>query len=419
MTDLKDKRVLIWDRGLWPSLAVRFAESFGQVDYFCEWRSVAPKLTSYLVGTGLPNVRRVRSFWDALRGADLVVFPDVNDGDLQAHVESQGKPVFGCKRADELEIYRWESRQVFKKLGLDVPRGTLVNGLNALREHLQKVEDKWIKISVFRGDVETFHHETFRLSESTLDDWARKWGPAAEQVEFIVDDPIDDAEEFGYDGGFSNGQWWPICMYGPEIKDGAYVGKVVEMERLPEPLQVVNDALTKLLSAYDYCGMLSTEVRVRKNGQPILMELTCRMPSPPGELELGMWTNFPEMVYSAAVEKAMDIPEPRDPFGAEIMLYSDWSDDHWTALDIPDAVRPFTKLSFSAEVSGFPQIVPQKIGWGKAGGVIGFGKTLKKACDECAARVPLIRGKGIEGNANALDDAEEVIARGRKSGVSF
>lgn len=408
----------MYDHGLWPSLAERLGRSFGRVLYYRDYKDVAPRLNRYLVGTGLENVTRVKSFFRSLDEADLVVFADVNDGDLQEYVRSSGKPVFGCIGADELEIYRWESRQVFKKLGLAVPNGVLINGLSALRDHLKEVEDKYIKISVFRGDWETFHHENYRLSETTLDEFARRVGPAAEDVEFIVDDPIEDAVEIGYDGFFSNGVFPAVCMYGYEIKDGAYCGYVCENDALPDPLLQVNAVLAPLLSKYGYCGFLSTEIRLQKDGAPILMELTCRAPSPPGELALEMWENLPEMLASATAGEMVE-PKPKDNYGAEIMLYSDWSDEHWTALDIPEKVAPFVKLSFSAEVAGYPQIVPQGIGWGKAGGVIGFGKTVEDACRDCANRVPLIRGKGIEGDASALDKAEEVIEQGRKYGIDF
>ena len=417
MKSIKESTVLIYDHGLWPSMAERLGREFGKVLYYRQYKSVAPKLSQFLVGTGLENVTRVRSFWDNLPEADVVCFADVNDGDLQEHLASMGVPVWGCKGADELEIYRWEARQVFKKLGIQVPNGILITGLSALREHLKTVEDKYVKVSVFRGDWETFHHENYHLSETTLDDFAMKAGPFAEEVEFIVDDPITDCVEVGYDGGFCNGEFWPVSMFGYEIKDSGYGGKVVQFLDLPEPIREINEKLKPLLARYEYAGFLSTEIRVTEAG-PILMELTCRAPSPPGELALEMWENLGEMILTGCHGK-MVVPVSKADFGAEIMIYSDWSDEHWTALEIPDKFRKQVKLSFCAELDGFPQIVPQRIGWGKAGGVIGLGNTLEDACNSCAKVVPMVKGKGIEGDAHALDEAEKVVEEGKKYGVDW
>lgn len=420
--NLKDKTVLVYDRGLWPSLAERLAreDGFGRVLYYSEWKDAAPRLNKYLVGTGLNNVSRVRSFWRSVPKADVVVFADVNDGDIQETVRDVfNKPVWGCLGADELEIHRWEAREAFKQLGLEVPKGVLITGLSNLRAYLKENEDKWIKFSVFRGDVETFHHETYRLTETTLDEWQRNWGPASEIVEFIVDDPIEDAVEFGYDGGFCNGQFWPVAMWGYEVKDNGYVGKVCANEDLPDDILYVNNVLAPILSGYGYCGFFSTEIRRRRDGAPILMELTCRAPSPPGEAAMELWENLPEMIYTAAVNGYMDQPVPLGTHAAEVMIYSDWSDSHWTALDIPDSERQWFKLSFSARIANYPQIVPQNIGWGKVGGVVAIGDAIDQTCKRCSARVPLIKGKGIEADANTLDEAESVIEQGRKFGIPF
>ena len=200
--DLKSKCIFVVDYGLFASWALKLTEYFGRVLYFCPWKAGFPKSQQFSIGTGLEGVERVTNFWDHIEEADIFFFPDVYDGDLQEHLRDLGYPVWGSGKGEELELLRWQTKMFLKKdLHLPVQPVERIIGITDLREFLLENENKYVKISLLRGDFETFHHTTYNLSEPILDDIESKLGPYKFQKEFIVEDAIDEAIEVGYDQG--------------------------------------------------------------------------------------------------------------------------------------------------------------------------------------------------------------------------
>ena len=227
MGDYSDKCVLLYDYGLFSSWALKLKEFFGRVLIYVPFKSGFPKSQQYAIGTGLEGVERIIDFWDYVPETDLFVFPDIYDGDLQEHLRSMGYPVWGAGKGEELEIYRWQTKMLLKKdIGLPVQPVERIIGVEELREFLQEHEDKYVKISMLRGDFETFHHISYNLSEPLLDEIENKLGPYKLFKEFIVEDSINDAVEIGYDGWTIDGRFPRTAMQGYEIKDVSYVGVV-------------------------------------------------------------------------------------------------------------------------------------------------------------------------------------------------
>src|SRR5260370_15468822 len=100
MEDLQSKTALCYDHGTFVELAARLARDFGRVLYFQPWQSAFPCMKDCAIGLGVPDVERVYNFWDVVDKVDIFVFPDVWDGDLQAYLRGQGKPVLGAGKAD-------------------------------------------------------------------------------------------------------------------------------------------------------------------------------------------------------------------------------------------------------------------------------------------------------------------------------
>jgi hypothetical protein len=46
-----------------------------------------------VVGEGFEGIERIHDFFDYVDEADIFIFPDVYDGDLQRYLEAQGKLV--------------------------------------------------------------------------------------------------------------------------------------------------------------------------------------------------------------------------------------------------------------------------------------------------------------------------------------
>ena len=118
MENSKDKKVCVYDNGLFVGMAGKLAESFGKVYYYSPWKNAFPKSNARLVGQGFEMIERVNNFFDVVDLCDLFVFPDVYDGDLQLYLEKQGKRVWGSRKGEELELYRDEAKKHMEKLGI-------------------------------------------------------------------------------------------------------------------------------------------------------------------------------------------------------------------------------------------------------------------------------------------------------------
>ncbi len=272
--NLKDKVCCVVDNGLFVEISLRLAKDFKEVLYFTEWRSSFPSKRGVMVGEGLEGITRINNLFEVIDKVDVFVFPDCYDGDLQTYLRQQGKFVFGGGNGDELELWRAEAKVLFKKLGLPVNPYKVIIGLDTLRSHLKKVENKFIKISCYRGEGETFHHQNYFLSEPILDLMESKMGAMKYDYEFIVENAIDgdDIVEAGTDLYTIDGQYPKNIISGFEIKDLGYIGAVNEFAKLSPLITDYNIKIADTLKEYQYRGFMSSEIRVGKDKIPYMID---------------------------------------------------------------------------------------------------------------------------------------------------
>ena len=114
--NFKDKKALIYDHGTFVSLAERLAQDFGEVGYFSPYNSSFPSSNATYIGHGLKGVTRVNNFFDYVEKADIVIFPDVGDGDIQEYLVSKGKRVMGSRKGEDMELYREDMKEFMKSV---------------------------------------------------------------------------------------------------------------------------------------------------------------------------------------------------------------------------------------------------------------------------------------------------------------
>jgi hypothetical protein len=168
MENLRNKSVLIFDYGTFVSFAERLARDFGKVYYYSPWKSSFPQAKYNAIGEGLVGVERVNNFWDFADDVDLFIFTDVMDGDLQLHLQSIGKTVWGSRKGEEMELDRIGMKELMKEIGWPVSHYEVVKGMTNLRKYLKEHENVWVKISTYRGDFETFKSVNFDFIETKL-----------------------------------------------------------------------------------------------------------------------------------------------------------------------------------------------------------------------------------------------------------
>jgi hypothetical protein len=412
MENLKTKTCLVWDNGLFVSLAVTLSAHFGKVLYYCPWITGFPTSQLQMIGVGVKGIERVDSPWTRLDEVDIFVFPDVYEGDVQKYLASLGKRVWGCRGGCEMEIDRARSKEISKGLGIEVgPYKTMV-GIDKLRKHLKTHEDQYVKISRTRGDMETFHAPNYEAIEGKLDEIDFKLGPKADLMEFIVEDNTGPAIEVGYDGYSIDGQFPNYCLVGVEAKDTAYVAKQMKYTKIPRSVSGVNEKLSPKLREYKYRGFLSTEIRSTEDGHDYLIDPCCRSGSPPGELYQLIVENLGEVIWQGSQGILVE-PEFAGKWGAELIILSDALAEGWIKVSYPKEYEDNVKLRYFTEYEGSKYVIPQANKMPFLGAVVAYGDTAKEAIDRVTEITKTVEAFDIRSQSDALetalDDLKEML----------
>ncbi len=408
-----DKTVIVFDKGGYVDVAKKLSKDFGKVYYYTTWERGFPTSNDTLVGSGFTEFERINHFFDYVDKADLFVFTDIYNGDLQEYLVKQGKRVWGVREADQLEISRYEFFQYIEKLGLPIPPTELVIGIDNLRKHLKKVEDKYVKVdSIFRGDIETFHHIDYDIIEPLLDKLEYEVGPRKNDIKFIVQDPIPTKAEIGYDGYCIDGKFPGSALFGIEVKDCAYIGEVRKYEDLPKEIQDINNALSETFKSYGYRGMFSSEIRIGEDGKAYFIDITPRFPSPPTAIMLELIDNWGEIIYEGAGGNLVE-PVFKAKYGAEVIgLLSDFSNYmNFSRVFYPDSEKDFIKQAYSCQIEGKTYVVPQSWKNPRICEVVAIGDTLEKTISDLQERCGKIQGHKLVLDASVLNDAIEELKK--------
>lgn len=408
--NLKSKTALIYDYGQFVELAVTLSKDFGRTLYFAPWTGGGNPTSRILrIGDGIEGVERVDEIWPHLDDIDLVVFPDVYEPGLQEYLVSCGKRVWGCRGGAELELDRVESKELSKSAGIDIAPYTVVTGFDALRRHLKKHRDQWVKISRTRGDMETFHSPDYERVEERLAELEHNLGAKKKVMEFIVEDGIPDAVEVGYDGFTVDGKFANAALIGVETKCQAYFGKTMRYSALPQAARSVNEKLSPILKHYGYRGFLSTEIRI-KGGKAYLIDPCARCGCPPSELYQVLIENLAEIIWEGAAGTVVE-PEYRAKFGAMVILTSEWAKANWQHVSFPKSVRENVKLHNMTVIEGEYYVIPHIDARSQIGAVVGMGDTPEAAIEECKRIAEQVEGHEIVKPVDAIDKAKDELAK--------
>lgn len=409
MENLKTKSVIVFDHGGYVEVARTLSKEFGKVYYYTPWESTGfPTSNDTLLGSGFKEFERINHFWDYVEKADLIVFPDIYHADLQEYLVRIGKRVWGSREADMLEISRYEFFEYLEKIGLPIPPTKLVVGIDNLRKELKKVEDKYIKLdSIFRGDIETFHHIDYNITEPILDKLEYKVGPRKNDIRFIVQDPIPTKAEIGYDGYTIDGLFPSKCMTGIEVKDKGYVCVVKDYDKIDENIRLVNDKLSATFKSYQYRGNFSTEIRVGNDGKPYLIDITCRAPAPPTAIALELIDNWGEIMYEGSNGTLVE-PEFNAKYGAECIGLSDFAKEgSFAQVFYPDSESQWVKQAYSCVINENTYVIPQSWDNARVCEVVAIGDDLESTIKTLQDRCDKVKGHQLTLDCSILNNAVE------------
>jgi hypothetical protein len=413
----KNKRVRIIDNGIFCEIAVKLSQWFGQVEYYSPWEEAYVKSNNRLVGDGIPGVKRQNRIFDDIDKVDLWVFPDLYHSDLQDYLEKKGKRVWGSRSGENLELYRAESKEHFKKLGLPVGNYKTIIGMDALRAELKPRRNVFVKVSVTRGDFESFHVKNYSLIEPKLDEMEHNLGEKKKIAEFIVEDGIDGVE-IGYDGYCIDGIFPKTALLGLEVKDKSYIGHVQQYANMPRQITDFTRAIGDTMKQAHYRNFMSTENRITPKGTSYMNDLCARQGSPPSELYINMFDNLPDIIWYGAEGKCID-PIISKPWGAECIIDSFWSDRNWQAIQFPPEYRDNVKLRQFTRIKGQYYVIPQNEGSTTVGAVVGVGNTLEEAVKKVKDVAKKIEGYNLIVHDSALDKAQDEINKLKPLGIKL
>ena len=404
MSSHSSRTVLVYDNGLFLEIAITLSRQFGRVLYYVPWTNGYPKSNARRIGDGIKGIERVDDPWPYYDEIDLWVFPDCYEGELQDHLVKMGKRVWGCRRGAELEINRVKSKEMTAAAGIEIGPYKAVVGLDALREHLKRNDDQYVKVSATRGDFETFHAIDYAHAEPQLDELEHNLGAKKKVMEFVVEKAINDAVEIGYDGYSIDGKFPKGALVGVEVKDKAFVAKAMNYSQLPERVRDVNNKLSPLLKGYGYRGFISTEIRCTEDDHAYLIDPCTRCGSPPSELYQVMIENLADIVWEGADGIVIE-PEYSHKWGAQVMLLSQWADKNWQQIDFPESIRENVKLRNMTMIEGHYYVIPQWTGMPEIGAVVAFGDTMEAAIEECKRLAEMVEGHHLDKPVEGLDEA--------------
>lgn len=419
MTDLKSKTICVVDNGLFVSFARTLAKEFGRTLYHKPFQSAFVRTNDLAPGRGFDELEWCEQPLEIADEIDLWVVLDLYQSGLVEFLRAAGHRVWGAGRGEEMELKRWEFKQHLKELGLPVQPMEHIFGMDKLREYLKKHDDVYVKTSFVRGDFETFHHDTYALSEPRLDDLAHVLGAKKDNYEFIVETPIKDAVEVGYDGFTVDGKFPKLAMQGYEIKDCGMVACVKPYEELSAPVKLINEKLKGDFQGYNYRGFFCSEIRYTKKKESYFIDPCCRLGTPSNELLQELFDGWGQVVWDGA-EGICTTPKMKARFGVLAMINSEWAVNDWLSVHYPrKELDEHVKLRFHVRKGERDYVVPNVIGIPDVGCVLGTGETLEKAVAQCKQRAKLIKGFQVHVNIEAIDKGLEVIKQGEEFGVKF
>jgi hypothetical protein len=419
MSDFKYKAFcVIDDSGFAVDLARVLSKDVEEVYYVREWKqSGFPALNANRIGANVPGVIKAESVYDLLdKQIDVYIFTDVYRGSDQKHLVSLGKNVFGSRKADELERFRNIGNDVMKSVGLTVPDTELVIGIQALREYSKANKDIYVKINEVRGMAETQYIQDFELCEFWFDDIEKELGSDKDTFHFLVSKKLPSGmSEIGTDPMITAGKIPDIIMAGTEAKDSFYYCVVKPYKDLPEALRIVTDKLLPVFAEYDYRGNFSYEAKVGKDKNPVVLDLTQRIPQPPGALQWYMYRkNLADLFYNIAKGIPLS-PDIHKPFGVEIIMKSEIAKKESLPIRIPADIRDHVFLAGYKMRKGHPDIyytLPQsEVEIEEVGSVEGEGNTLEEAFNNAKAICDRIESMDIRFSLDSFDVIKEELKK--------
>jgi hypothetical protein len=417
MKPVEDIVCCIWDYGTFISMAEMMGRVCKKAYYYSPFEEEFRDVKKCCIGTGLEFVERLNDPLDPERieEIDLHIFPDIGFRSEQKLLRSMGRAVWGSNGADGLELSRTDFLDEIKSLGLPVVPYVPIVGLDNLAKHLEKVENKWVKINRFRANMETWKHIDYEHSRRKLEAMEVDFGGVQNDIEFIVQDEIDSQVEIGYDGWCVDGGFPSSSFQGYEQKNKLYLGSLLEYDKLPEAVREINEAISGLLKKFQYRNHIATEIRIA-DGVPYFIDPTMRLPGQTGEHLFTTCTNMPDVIWNGANGILIE-PEWAAKFALEATLHYKGDIDAWKVISVPEEIESMVKLYHYCKRDGLYHFPTRKTD--EVGVICGIGDTIEDAFENLKENFEIIKNEPVEIDAEEFVHLIKEVHEAEAEGVEF
>ncbi len=406
--------------GLYFALAERLARDYGRVLYCDGGEEGMDTINRAIIGDSFPENDRLERVDDILlrkEEVDLWVFPDSKTAGLQLMLEEAGKAVWGSRRANYIEHSREAFVEILGKLGLEVPKFERLVGVDNLRAYLKDKKDQIIKVSKYRGTMETKKWRSWDEDEAWLDCLTVKLGGVKNIWPFLVFESIDTPLELGGDTYNVRGQFPSHMMDGYEYKDKGYFGAFKAVTDMPEQTQAVMAKFAPILQHYGFINFWSMEIRV-KDDHFHFIDPTPRGPLPGSATQMEIYSNLPTII-AAGAEGELVQPEPAALYSVECVLTLANKSPQMASVRIPDELQQWVKLGGTCKIDGrnwFPELHNDhgdEIGW-----MVAIGDSPKDVIEKMLGYKELLPD-GVSAHTESLVDLLREIHTAEEEGIEF
>ena len=430
MESIKNKTVLLIDNGGCVELARRIVPDFKEVLYFNGYSGTGfPLENPHFVGTGIKGVNKIYDPFSYIDDVDLIIFSGVSSiqyGDMAEYFRSIGKRVVSAFYGQEMETDRIGLKEWMKENGLRVNRHKDITGTSKLRKFLEDHPDTFFYVKIsdppLRGLGETFAFPNLKLGLPELEKREYRLGSALkEKVTWVVEWQLEeDMIEWGTDTFFAGGKYPKTLMGGIEKKDTLYWGVVKQWDEFPKELTEINKALTPALTDYGYQHNISTECKINEKREQYLIDLTCRMPSPPSELMIYMIENLAELYWELGGGNVIE-PKYKDKYGIQLIMRSTWAEDEKQPVYIDEAVRDNVFIENFTVTENVVYTLPNAVGIpsDSVGCICESGKSFADCIEKIKKIIPKVQGIHIEFPTKDLEEINEHIEKLKSWGLNI
>ena len=410
-------KFLVYDFGLYVHQAEALADGGkNRVKYYTPWPGREPHYKDYCIGKNFGHLEKELYFEKFIDWADAIIFFDVSGNSYCDFLRKKypEKSVFGCGLGEQLENDRVLLKEWCAEFDLQVSKYEVVKGVTKLKELLKKTNGgKYVKMNIFRGDMESFLAPDFATADSIIDqEVVPHLGMHKEDYDFVVEDLIDTDVEIGFDGFFNGKNYIQPYFVGYEYSKGLYIAHVTD--KLPIAIQETMESFIPLFTKMNYRGAISSEEKVVSKNENYFIDGCMRLPNPLSALYPVMIGNWAEAVYKIGKGEDVELDIKHKYVGA-FPLMSLYAKENYVKVDIKDLSKARYQMC-----CGKGKDVYAVPGWEIVAIVVAGGDSVDEVISKLKENVKYVDGHGVDKDpVNGIDVIKDIIKNGEKVGIKF